>query len=212
MQETRQQILEILRDEGQATVDDLVRFLRMRRGDAITAVTVRHHLNELQKLDLIETPQLRYRDTPGRPRHVYALTDKAVDHFPDNYRHLAAGLISELEAQLPETGVNVILEGVAKRMATSAGIEDVPLPRRMQQVVNYLNESGYNAEFEKVDDGFLLRTRNCPYHQIAQQTNALCNMDLRLISAMLGVVPRLLSRVEADCNICTFKIPYEHAR
>jgi DeoR family suf operon transcriptional repressor len=211
MQETRQQILEILRDQGQATVDGLVQALRKRRGDSITAVTVRHHLNELEKQALIETPQLLYRTTPGRPRHVYALTDKALDHFPDNYRHLAVGLISELEQQLPETRVNVILEGVAQRMASAAGVGEVPMPRRMEQVVHYLNENGYNAEFEKSDDGYLLRTRNCPYHQISQETNALCKMDLRLISAMLGIVPRLLSRVETESNICTFKIPFEHS-
>ena len=81
MQETRQHILEILREIGQATVDDVVRALCERRGE-ITAVTVRHHLTRLQEDGLITAPELRHRNTPGRPQHVYKLTEKAQQHFP----------------------------------------------------------------------------------------------------------------------------------
>ncbi|MEQ8677957.1 MAG: winged-helix domain-containing protein [Aggregatilineales bacterium] len=207
MQETRQHILEILRETTQATVDEIVDELRQRRGDNITAVTVRHHLNILQKSDLITLPKLLHRSSPGRPQHVYELTENAQEHFPNNYQRLAQGLLEQLSAHLPHEGVNVILEGVADDMAQEANITDCPFDERLDKVVNYLNQHGYNATWEKSDQGYILSTHNCPYHEIAQANNRLCEMDMRLISSMLGFVPRLLSRVSDGDMTCAYLIP-----
>lgn len=209
MQETRQHILEILYETGQATVDDIVNELRKRRGD-ITAVTVRHHLARLQQEELITAPQLRHRSSPGRPQHVYALTDKARDYFPNNYQRLAAGLLRQIQAQLPPEGVNVILEGVAAEMAAEAQISDAPMQERLQQVVTYLNEHGYNADWEPVDGGYVLHTANCPYHQISQQTDTLCHLDMRLVASLLGVVPRRISRISEGESSCAYLIPEDN--
>lgn len=207
MQETRQHILEILRETNQATVDEIVDELRNRRGDNITAVTVRHHLNILQKSGLITLPKLLHRSSPGRPQHVYELTDNAQEHFPNNYQRLARGLLERLSSHLPPDGVNVILEGVADDMALEANIDECPLDERLDKVVNYLNEHGYNAMWEENEHGYVLCTHNCPYHEIAQDNNKLCEMDMRLISSMLGVVPRLLSRVSDGQATCAYLIP-----
>jgi len=208
MQETRQHILEILHNAGQATVDDIVSELRKRRGE-ITAVTVRHHLARLQQEELITAPQLRHRSSPGRPQHVYALTDKARDHFPNNYQRLAAGLINQIKAQLPPDGVNVILEGVATEMAAEANIADAPIEEKMRQVVGYLNDNGYVADWEQVDGGFVLHTSNCPYHHISKSSQSLCEMDMRLVSSLLGVVPRRITRIADGDNTCSYMIPCE---
>lgn len=207
MQQTRQQILEILREQGESTVDDLVFALRERRGDKITAVTIRHHLNELLRQNLIETARLLHRSSPGRPQHVYSLTHQAQEHFPDNYRQLATHLLAHIRNNLPEDSVNVIMEGVAVDMAADAGITALPMADRLDQVVEYLNENGYNAEWKHDQQDFVLITRNCPYHELAQHTNVVCKMDLHLISAMLGVIPRMSTPHNEECNICFFRIP-----
>lgn len=207
MQETRRLILDILREQGQATVDDIVEELQRRRGQ-ITAVTVRHHLTRLQEEALITTPELRRRTTPGRPQHMYSLTEKAQQTFPNNYQRLAAGLIDELTRRLPPEGVNVILEGVATNMAGDADIPDLPLRERLEMVVQYLNEHGYMASWREVDDGYLLSTCNCPYHNLNTANNdLLCDLDMRLIASLLGVVPRRVSRVSAGDPSCSYKIP-----
>ncbi len=206
MQETRQLILEILREQGQATVDDIVTALQKRRGK-ITAVTVRHHLNHLQKQDLITAPQLLHRSTPGRPQHVYALTDKAHEHFPNNYKTLAETLLKQIQSQLPPEGVNVIMEGVADEMAGVVDVKDAPLEDRLKAAVEYLNEHGYNATYKPCDEGFVLETYNCPYHELAQSTESLCSMDMRLISSIVGVVPRIITRVAQGDTSCQYLIP-----
>ncbi|MBZ0289586.1 MAG: helix-turn-helix domain-containing protein [Anaerolineae bacterium] len=93
MQRTRRHILNILHERGEATVDEIVTELQNVRGKDITAVTVRHHLTKLQEDGLITSPQMRHRSTPGRPQHVYALTDRALGQFPSNYQRLAASLL-----------------------------------------------------------------------------------------------------------------------
>lgn len=207
MQETRQHILNILKQRGEATVEELVEELRERRGDSITAVTVRHHLNELLKEQLITNPQQMHRTTPGRPRHVYMLTEKAKEYFPNNYEPLAATLLEQIASHFPQPQVNVIMEGVADRMAVEAGIPHVPLAERMDKVVDYLNEHGYNAEWEKENGGFVLRTVNCPYHHIVGSGHTLCDMDMRLVASLLGIVPRLMSRMSEGDNSCAYFIP-----
>jgi predicted ArsR family transcriptional regulator len=206
MQDTRRHILDILKDHGEATVDDIVDELQKRRGN-ITAVTVRHHLAKLQDERLITTPEFRHRTAPGRPQHIYKLTEEAKDHFPNNYQPLATQLIEQLREHLPPKQVNVILEGVADQMAIDAGIPDVPLLERLDRVVQYLNEHGYNAHWEPHNDGYVLRTTNCPYHHVAETSQSLCEMDMRLIASLLGIVPRLLERISDGDSSCAYMIP-----
>jgi predicted ArsR family transcriptional regulator len=207
MQQTRRHILTILRERGEATVDDIVAELEKRRGKEITAVTVRHHLTRLQEDDLITTPQMRHRSTPGRPQHIYTLTEKAIAQFPNNYQRLAAGLLEGIRQHLPPDGVNVILEDVADRMARDARIPDAPLSERLDKVVSYLNKQGYSASWESCEGGFVLQTSNCPYHQIAATDKTMCEMDIRFVSSLLGVVPRRLTHMVEGDSTCAYLVP-----
>lgn len=207
MQETRQYILDILREKRQATVDEMVGDLEKRRGSAITAVTVRHHLNELLREQLITTTDLKHRDSPGRPQHVYMLTSAALEFFPNNYKLLLNSILGQLSNTLAVSGINVLFEGIADNLASQAEIPALPLPERLDYVVHYLNEHGYKAQWTHSEGGFLLYTTNCPYHHIAESNQVLCNMDMRMISSLLGIVPRLVSRMSDGNSDCSYFIP-----
>jgi DeoR family transcriptional regulator, suf operon transcriptional repressor len=206
MQETRRKILDILKERSEATVDDIVGDLERLRG-SITSVTVRHHLAKLQEEGLVDIHEMRHRSSPGRPQHVYALTEQGVSFFPNNYQVLANHLLSQLKQQLAPNQVNVIMEGVADNMAEDACIPNGTMHERLDAVVEYLNHHGYTASWDTHQNGYVLQTANCPYHHIAQENEMLCTMDMRLISKMLGVVPRLLSRVSGGDEICSYLIP-----
>lgn len=207
MQQTRQHILEILKEKEQATVDEIVEGLSARIGN-ITAVTVRHHLEILRGDGYVAAPSVRRRTSPGRPQHMYALTDKALELFPNNYRNLAQEMLQQLKTQLPRDEVNVILEGVADQMAGSVPQSDAPLPIRLNQVVEFLSEQGYAAYWEKSEGGFILHTNNCPYHRLAENHSELCAMDVRMITGLLGgIVPRRVGHMAEGDASCAYLIP-----
>jgi predicted ArsR family transcriptional regulator len=210
MQQTRRHILDILKIRREATVDEIVEDLRGLHGKAITAVTVRHHLTRLQEDEMIGEPELRHRDTPGRPQHIYTLTQTAMAQFPNNYQQLAASLLAGIQTHLPPAGVNVILEDVADRMAQQAQITvELPLEDRLDMVVEFLNTRGYQAHWEVADESeaYILHTTNCPYHHLTEDNPSLCDMDMRLVAALLNVVPRRYSHLLAGETDCAYLIP-----
>jgi len=210
MQQTRQHILEILRERGEATVDELVKALHTRIQHHITGVTVRHHLDVLRSEELVTEPKVRRSGAPGRPQYVYALTEKARMQLPNNYHHLLQHLFQQLKARLEASQVNVLLEDVADRMVTESNLPEldaIPITARLDHVVSYLNAHGYQASWESAPEGYILRTRNCPYHHLSAEHSELCAMDMRLISGLLGVVPRNIGRIAEADESCAYLIP-----
>lgn len=209
MHETRRLILDILRSRQPATVEDILTDLHERAYD-ITSVTVRHHLIRLQKEGLVVAPQMRRRATPGRPQYTYSLTEKAQAQFPNNYQRLALTLLENLRTHLPSQEVNVILEGVADSLAAKIDIpDDLPFEGRMEVVIAALNAQGYEARWEHSPHGLILHTDNCPYHQLAGAHRDVCAMDMRFISALLGVVPRRLQHMLEDTGTaCSYLVPH----
>lgn len=208
MQSTRQHILEILRENGQATVAEIVEALSDRVGD-ITAVTVRHHLEVLRGKGLITAPSIRRKNTPGRPQHVYALADKALDLFPHNYRNLASELLFQIKANLSSDEVTMILEGTADQIASGFHVGNLSMPARLERIVEYLTEQGYNAHWESSDDGYVLHASHCPYHHLVKYHQELCEMDFRLVSNLLGVTPQKVGSLSAGQGDCSYLIPFE---
>lgn len=215
MQQTRRFILEILRECGEATVDELVGELKKRIQHNITAVTVRHHLDILRSDNLVTAPAVRRSGAPGRPQYVYSLTDKALEQFPNNYQRLIGIIVEQLKNRMPTSEVNVIFEGVADQMIAEStlsqvALESIPFEVRLEHAITYLNDHGYSATYEACDEGFILRTHNCPYHRVSHEHRELCGMDMRLISGLLGVVPRTMQRISDDADTCAYMLPTNH--
>lgn len=209
MQQTRQHIIEILKEKGHATVDELVVELGDRTGD-ITAVTVRYHLDILRSEGLVETANVRRRRSPGRPQYVYALTEDAEAYFPKNFQSLADHLLGELKDRLSHTEIRDLMLAVAHRMATEAG----PLPpeadteARVAHLVNFLNQKGYRATWERApgaNGAYMLHISNCPYHQVSSKHCELCVMDTELISLLTENSAHASSHIAQGADTCTYE-------
>jgi DeoR family suf operon transcriptional repressor len=208
-QETRRHILDILKKHPEMTVDELVEVLHQSNEKKVTAATIRHHLDILQENGLVEAPQVRRRESPGRPQYVYRLTDKGLDFFPSNYAGLASSLLEQMRNHLPRPEINVILEGVADQMSAQAGIpKDLPIEERLDYVVGYLTAMGYEANWEAdiSGKGYILSTSNCPFEKVAQSHDDVCSIDMHLIANLLGVVPRRLGRIAEGNQSCNYFI------
>lgn len=200
MQTTRKAILDYLKQNGQATVDELAQILDL------TPVTVRHHLDILRSEALVAEPVVRHRNSRGRPQHVFTLTERASEHFPKNYDQLTGALLEELKTHSPQL-VNVIFEGVTARLSGEApGTADVPWRERLERAVQFLNLRGYVARWEQTDEGYLLHTSNCPYEALANTHPELCQMDLVLVGNLLGVIPQRVNRLAEGATSCAYRV------
>ncbi len=202
MQATRQRILEILKEHTSATVEELAQELEL------TPVTIRHHLDILRSEGLVQAPQVKRRDTPGRPQHVYALTEAADAYFPKNYAGFTDMMLHEMRDQVEPEKMRSILDGVATRMVSKAptAIPNETLPQRMERVVKFLNNQGYEASWEAADGGYLLHAHNCPYHDVARENVEPCVMDAAMIAQLTGSTPHRVQWAFSGANYCTYLI------
>ncbi len=202
MQHTRQLILDYLKKNGQATVDELAEVIDL------TAVTVRHHLDILRGDELISEPVIRHRTTRGRPQYVFTLTEKASHYFPKDYAGLAAKVLEEVKTQNSPQMVNVIFEGVATRLSAEAPqpIPGEPFIARLDRAAQFLNQHGYVAHWEKTPEGYLFHTSNCPYESLTAQNPELCGMDMVLVGNLLGMIPQRVSRLAEGGQSCAYLV------
>jgi predicted ArsR family transcriptional regulator len=199
MQSTRQEILEILKRDKQATVEDLAERLEL------TPMTIRHHLNVLQAQNLVATATVRRSQRVGRPRLVYTLTDAADDLFPQSYGDLARYLVSEIKDTMGPEETDAIFRRIADRIALDAPApyEGQPFEERLERVCEFLGDMGFLFRWEKSEEGYILVNANCPYRQVTREHPDLCVMDTALISRLLGVEPQSLASLRAGDTSCS---------
>jgi DeoR family transcriptional regulator, suf operon transcriptional repressor len=199
MQSTRQEILEILKEQREATVEGMASHL------GLTPMTIRHHLNVLQAQNLVTASAVRRSQRVGRPRLVYTLTEAADDLFPHGYGELARLLVSEIKRAVGPEQVEQIFGHMAGRLAQKAPPphEGQTFEERLEQVTGFLEEQGFLFHWEKVEDGYRLVNVNCPYRQVSREHPELCAMDTMLLEELLGVRPQYESRLRAGDAACT---------
>lgn len=201
MQKTREQILHILKVRGAATVEELSQEL------GLTPVTIRHHLDVLNREGLITPPEPFRRPGPGRPQYLYRLTEEASHLFPKHYDLLASELLREIAHRLSPEDVEDLLDGIAHRLAQRARIrEDADFSERVEAAVRFLNEQGYMVSIdENGDGGLILHIANCPFERVARDWLEPCKMDVRLLTRLLGQEPRRIASASArDRHRCTY--------
>ncbi len=203
MQKTRQKILDYLKQHGEATVDELSALL-----DDLTPVTVRHHLDVLRGEDLIEAPEIRHSTSPGRPKYVYRLTEKAERLFPNNLQNMLTYLLDEMKRSLNKQQIEEILQGVARRMAATSAfsLNYETMEAKLDRLVAQLSEYGYMASWENRPEGFVLLANNCPYAGVAEKHPEMCSVDLSYISMMLGITPKSLSHQATGDIQCSYLV------
>ncbi|MBU0704316.1 MAG: ArsR family transcriptional regulator [Chloroflexi bacterium] len=195
--------MRIIKERQQATVDELSREL------GLTPVTVRHHLEILRGEVLVAPPLLRRRKSPGRPKYVYTLTEKASTLFPKRYDHLASLILGEVRSLLssPEE-VEQMMERIGERIASQAVPSGADgFEAHLVAAVEFLNERGYLARWEPRDDGeYLLHIANCPYERVAGQDREICTIDLAMLTRLLGVSPQRVSWAAEGDSWCAYSI------
>ncbi len=207
MQDTRRQILEILKHCGEVTVQDLAKQLDL------TSVTVRHHLEILRDEGYVTDPEVRRLSRPGRPCYVYRLTSTATSLFPNNYQGLACALLHALRDHAPTPIYDKVLLETARNLASDKGCLPRDPTQRLEKVIDYLNAHGFVACSKKDPLGNdYIHVHNCPYHYVAKDEPCACEIDEHLISLLTGAALERVRGYASREGICSYKITWPQTK
>ena len=198
---TRQALLTALKRAGEARADDLAAEL------GITVSAVRQHLAGLAADDLVDHREVRRG--PGRPHHLYRLSDKGDGLFPRRYAVLATDLLTEIEEESPEL-VERIFERRRRRRVerATARLAGRPLREQVEELTAILDEDGYLADLVPLDDGrFRIVEHNCAILAVAARYGAACGTELEFLREVLpdATVERV-AHVLSGGHMCAYEV------
>jgi predicted ArsR family transcriptional regulator len=201
MTDTRQEILEYLREKGEADVNELAGTL------GLSPVTIHYHVNVLQRDGMLETKAVR--QGVGRPRKVFTLHNAAFEKFPQGYHRLSDRLLETLKSRMTEADIQALFEGIGEEIAAehAVNLQGKPLEKKIETLVGLLGEEGFMSRLEKTGaDQFVLTQVNCPYQYVATRHPEVCELDLQLMSTALGTEVKRGACVASGDAVCTFHI------
>jgi len=197
---TRETILRTLRSQGKCTVKDLAQAAK------VSPVSVRHHLSNLEDENLVAIEEVRHG--VGRPRHIFSLTEDALELFPARYYRLANRLLGEMKDSLPEGSVDAMFNHIADDLVEQfrQQLEGLPLESRMTRLAELLKDEGFEIEVEIGEDQVLIKEMTCPYLHVGREHPEVCLIDRQLIAAALDLpVERISWLLEGDRH-CTYAV------
>jgi len=189
MTTARQKVLAYLTKSRSASAREISRALQM------SPPTVRHHLRVLTADGRLEMVFARGRDGRGRPEKVFSLPQAAMG---DNLSALADALIAE-------AGSGFDADSLAKRLAGESGFASQPVAKRLNLVVEKLNQMNYHARWEAGAEGPRILFGHCPYAAIIARHPELCKMDESLLEELMGRPAMQMSKIGKDGSLlCVF--------
>jgi len=185
----RHKVLGFLSRTRTASVREISRALKM------SAANVRHHLRVLVSDGRVELASVREREGRGRPEKVYSLP-RAV--LGDNLSALADALLTEADSR-------VRVEALAKRLVGESNFASQPIVKRLNLVVEKLNQMNYHARWEAGPEGPRIIFGHCPYAAIIEKHPELCRMDAAMLKDLMRQSAEQLSKIGQDKSLsCVF--------
>ena len=202
MQATRQKIVELLKECGQATVEELADDV------GLTQMAVRHHLNVLCGENLVVASSVLRKNQRGRPQQLFTLTEAANDLFPEDYYQLADYLLQEVRATLGTAGLNELLGRIASKISAEAPSlrSDQSLEENLSQLAQFLSDKGFTARWGTQSDHYVVRVLTCPYRQVARDHREVCRLDRQIITDVLHADPVQTTCIANGDEHCTYHI------
>jgi DeoR family suf operon transcriptional repressor len=208
MESTKERVLQLLRQRGEATVGTLAEALGVGQG------AVRRHLDHLQVEGLADVRAERHG--VGRPSYVFYLTEEGEERAPAGYSRLLSRLYHGL-ASLPEQHVqgrdgrqvlSSVVEMAAEQVAHEHGPEVAAssLESRIDKTSTVLRDEGILDGWTKEADGYHMTNTACPYRKAAETSHGPCELDRRTIELLVDAPVRQVSRLVDGTPVCEYVV------
>jgi len=199
---TRRELLVTLRKRGEARAEELAEAL------GVTVGAVRQHLQGLAAADLVEHRE--ERPGPGRPRHVYRLAPAAEALFPRAYGELTVELLDYIGDEDPELIARAFERRRRARVArTLERLDGLSFEERVAEVARVLDEDGYLADAEPLDDGagWRIREHNCAILAVAQRYGHACGSEIAFLREVLPDADVVrVSHILTGAHACAYEV------
>ena len=200
MKSTKDRILQTLLRKPRITINEIAEAV------GINAISVRHHLSNLEKEGLIASEEERHG--VGRPRLVYSLTEDGMERFPTKYLRLTTRLLAQMKETMPAPAVAQLFNQVAEEMASDYAdqVKDMSMEERLEFIKDLLAQEGFTVEWEKKGGEYQIHEISCPYYQIGIAHPEVCTVDQTLISKMLAVPANKVQCILNGGSHCTYVV------
>jgi DeoR family suf operon transcriptional repressor len=176
---TRGTILRLLKREGELRAEELAASLDM------TPSGMRQQLRLLVADGLVTHRE--QRGTAGRPKHHYRLTPRADAMFPRRYGELVGDLLSVASEDDPGFVERMFDKRGQRRLEAARDRLTGSFEERVRALAAVLDDDGYLAEVEPLDDGtgWRIVERNCAIFDIALRYGHACSSEIDFLRAAL---------------------------
>ncbi|WP_366519177.1 hypothetical protein [uncultured Thermanaerothrix sp.] len=181
------------------------------RGLDLTPADIRYHIRALVKeghLRSLLPP--RYHPRRGRPAAVYFPV-----HTPSP--HALLWLCETLMRALPTQSGLSLLDSI-KGLVESLPLESFsssasPPAKRLNEMMHYLKNKGYEARWEARSSGPMIALSNCPFWPLPLRLPHLCLFDRHLLERLSGLTLEQVERANLDEGLttCLFKLKHPSA-
>lgn len=198
---TQRTVLITLKRLGEATAEDLAGKLD------ISASAVRQHLSVLRSAGVVTARQ--ERGQPGRPTDHYYATEQAERLFVGGDARLSIDILEQVHEEDPEM-VRRIFDRRRKRLVEGSRkrVEGKSIDECIAIVTELLDEQGYLADFEKVEDGhYRINLHSCAIWTVASRYRQACTAELDFIRDLLPdtTIERVTHRTDG-AHACAYDI------
>lgn len=185
MKGTRGQIIELLRQHGELTIQCLTEYL------GLAPAAVRRHLDILAGEGTVQVRSVK--QSTGRPYYEYRLSEQAQEQLSNDYPRFTERLIQEaraLDGTVTSEGrhlLDALFERVSDRMVAEhrVQVQGGTFEARIDSLTVALRDEGILNTWTQQEDGYHLYNNACPHHRAARASSGLCCSSERRAIALL---------------------------
>lgn len=196
----RQQALlrHLLNSEQGLTLDQLADLLEISRN------AVNQHVSGLEKLSCIESRMLP--SAGGRPSRAYTLTDAGMAMFPKQYALFSTMLLKAISENIKGVQLEKLFASIGSDLALPFKERVNNSDSKIEEVTKIMEELGYEARLSSINTSSEIIAKNCVFHDLAAENDAVCELDRALISSLLDTRIEQQECMVKGGNSCRFCI------
>ncbi len=198
---TRRAILLAIKRAGSLSAQDLAAQL------GLGVAAIRQQLARLAQDGLVD-----HRPDPegrGRPVHRYTLTAGAEALFPKRYGDLTTELLSYLGGPESDEVAALFDQRRQRRLAgATPRLAHASLDEQVAELTRILDEDGYLADVERLDDGgWRITEHNCAILTVARGFRQACSSELSFIAeALPGATVERVAHLMDGAHVCAYEV------